>query len=122
MSTSCYGKSAHAKSLLDQGRAILAWGEVTGHHHQVFDACATLDPAEVMPAFDYFEEPDGRRILLVMRPCELRHQEHAPIPLDPANPTQVRQGDVCLQPIGAGAWQVLRQREYAPDAIRTVAD
>jgi hypothetical protein len=34
----------------------------------------------------------------------------------------VRQGDVFLQPIGAGAWSVTRQVEYSPEAIRQVAD
>lgn len=116
-------KSASAKSLLEHGRVILAWGEVTGHHHEVQDACALLDPAELaIPAADFFEEPDGRRILLVNRPCVLRHQEHGPIALDPAKPVQVRQGDVLLNPIGDGAWEVIRQREFDPSEVRQIAD
>lgn len=118
-----YQKPEGAKDLREDGRAILAWGEVTNHHHQVFDACDTLDPAEVeIPAADFFEEPDGRRVLLVNRPCVLRHQEHAPIALNPAQPTQARQGDVLLNPIGDGAWEVIRQSEHTPEAIRGVAD
>ena len=116
-------KSATAKDLKENGLIILAHGEVTGHSHQVMDACEQLDPAELaIPAADFFEEPDGRRILLVNRPCVLRHQEHGPIALDPAHPTQVRQGDVLLNPIGDGAWEVIRQREFDPSEVRQIAD
>lgn len=114
-------RSAQAKDLREDGRIILAHGEVTGHAHEVLDVEAADVDLEI-PAADFFEEPDGRRILLVNRPCELRHQEHGPIALDPSNPQQYRQGDVMLNPIGPGAWEVVRQREYAPDAIRNVAD
>ncbi|HYM24954.1 MAG TPA: hypothetical protein VEU08_17175 [Vicinamibacterales bacterium] len=114
-------RSPEAKSLLEAGRIILAHGEVTGHAHEVFAGVAADDEIEI-PAADFFEEPDGRRILLVNRPCELRHQEHGPIALDPSNPQQYRQGDVLLDPIGPGAWQVIRQREYSASEIRQVAD
>lgn len=118
-----FQKHQNAKDLREAGRVILAHGEITGHAHEVVDSSAVLDPAEIeIPAADFFEEPDGRRILLVNRPCVLRHEEHGAIALDPANPTQVRQGDVFLQPIGPGAWEVKRQREYSPEAIRNVAD
>ena len=118
-----YVKPSETKDLRDNGRIILAWGESTGHHHAVVDASDIQDPAEIeIPAAEFFEEPDGRRVLLVNRPCLLTHQEHGPIALDPAKPVQARQGDVLLQPIGDGAWQVIRQREYSPEAIRQVAD
>lgn len=118
-----FAKHPQAKDLREAGRVILAHGEITGHAHEVVDTSAVLDPAEIeIPAADFFEEPDGRRILLVTRPCELRHQEHGPIALDPTHPQQYRQGDVLLNPIGAGAWEVIRQREYSPEAIRNVAD
>lgn len=113
-----YTRSAQSKDLREAGRIILAHGEVTGHAHEVRAAASDMD----LPAADFFEEPDGRRVLLVTRPCVLRHEEHGPIVLDPTSPVQVRQGDVLLQPIGAGAWEVIRQREYAPDEIRNVAD
>jgi hypothetical protein len=115
-----YVKSAKAKSLLENGQIILAHGEATGHSHQVLDACDIQDLA--IPAADFFEEPDGRRVLLVNRPCVLRHQEHGPITLNPAKPVQLRQGDVLLNPIGDGAWEVVRQREFSPEDIRQVAD
>jgi len=112
-------KSVKAKDLKEHGRVILAHGEVTGHCHEVLTA-SEID-ADI-PAMDYFEEPDGRRVLLVVRPCVLRHQEHGAIALDPAKPIQVRQGDVLLNPIGTGAWEVIRQREFDPSEIRQIAD
>jgi hypothetical protein len=114
-----YTRPDHTRDLRDGTRLVLAHGEATGHCHEVIDA--RVDDGE-MPAAEYFEEPDGRRILLVTRPCLLRHPEHGAIALDPACPIQARQGDVLLQPIGAGAWEVKRQREYSPAAIRQVAD
>jgi hypothetical protein len=114
-----YTRPPTTKDLREHGRIILAHGEMTGHQHEVVGA---PDDALDIPPADFFEEPDGRRVLLATRPCLLRHQEHAPIPLDPAKPMQVRQGDVLLQPIGDGAWEVKRQVEYHPVAIRTVAD
>lgn len=111
-------KSAVAKDLRESGRVILAHGEITGHAHEV----VANDSEAVIPPADFFEEPDGRRILLVTRPCVLRHQEHGPIALDPARPQLYRQGDVLLLPIGAGAWEVRRQREYTPEEIRNIAD
>ena len=104
--------------LRENGRVILAHGEVTGHCHEVVAAEAGLDtPAQ------YFEEPDGRRVLLVLAPCVLRHDEHAPISLDPSRPVQARQGDVLLTPMGTGAWVVTRQREWdGPETWRQVAD
>ena len=119
-----YVRSAQAKDLRTKdGFIVLAEGEVTGHHHAVIDAAETHDAAEAeIPAADFFEEPDGRRILLCHRACRLTHQEHAPIDLDPCHPQQFRQGDVLLQPIGDGAWEVVRQSEHQPEAIRQVAD
>jgi hypothetical protein len=113
-----YRKPKDVKDLREAGRIKLALGEATGHHHSVYAA----DPALDLPPAEFFEEPEGRRVLLVLAPCELRHQEHAPIALDPTKPVQARQGDVLLTPIGKGAWEVTRQREYSPEAIRNVAD
>lgn len=108
------------KDLIENGRIVLAWGESTGHCHEVV---AATDTAGEMPPAQYFEEPDGRRVLLALGPCVLRHQEHGLIALDPQRPVQVRQGDVLLTPMGDGAWSVTRQREWSgPDAWRQVAD
>lgn len=114
-----YVRHAEAKDARHEGRIILAFGEVTGHCHEVLALDADVSD---LPAAEFFEEPDGRRVLLVLRPCALRHQEHAPLPLDPAHMIQARQGDVLLNPIGPGAWQVIRQVEYTPTAVVTVAD
>lgn len=117
-----YIKPRGAKDAREKGRIILAHGEVTGHAHEVV-AGATDADVEQLPAAEFFEEPGtGRRILLVTRPCALTHQEHGTIALDPHAPEQVRQGDVMLNPIGKGAWHVVRQVEYSPEAIRQVAD
>lgn len=105
----------------EAGRIILAHGEVTGHAHEVLTADTTLPPD--LATAQYFEEPDGTRYLLLLKPCILTHQEHGRISLDPAAPAQVRQGDVLLMPVGPGTWRVMRQREWeGPDAWRQVAD
>jgi hypothetical protein len=114
-----YLKPAKAKDLSTNGRIVLAEGESTGHSHEIF---AAEESEAAIPAAEFFEEPSGRRVLMVTRPCVLRHQEHGPIALDPSAPQQYRQGDVLLSPIGLGAWEVLRQREYHPEAIRQVQD
>ena len=85
---------------LEDGRVILAHGEVTGHAHAVVDADATT----ALPPALLFEAPDGQRYLLVDRPCALAHEEH---------------GQIALAP---GAYKVVRQREYSPEEIRNVAD
>ena len=97
--------SATAKSITDQGRVILAYGEVTGHAHQVVtaDPAIVLDPDDV-PAQQLFEEPDGSRLLVVRRDAELRHEEHGRIALAPGN------------------YEVVRQMEYTPQQLRQVAD
>jgi hypothetical protein len=84
------------------GRIVLAHGEATGHAHTVValreEALAEGPPAQ------FFEEPDGARLLLVSRPCAVVHQEHGPITLAP------------------GTYYVVRQREYAPEGLRNVSD
>lgn len=114
-----YRRPANTKDLRESGRIVLAHGESTGHAHEVVGAGPELNG---IPPAQFFEEPGGRRVLLVDKTCVLTHQEHGAITLDPASPEQVRQGDVLLTPIGAGAWEVTRQREYSPEAIRNVAD
>jgi len=87
--------------VLDKGRVILAYGEVTGHAHEVVGTDATTT---ALPPAQLFEQPDGKRFLFVDRACTLTHQEHGAIALAP------------------GAYEVVRQREYRPDEIRNVAD
>lgn len=89
------------RAISDQGRVILAYGEVTGHAHEVV---AETKAIEGVPPAQLFEEPDGTRYLFVDRPCSLIHQEHGPIALK------------------TGCYKVTRQREYSPEEIRLVAD
>lgn len=93
--------TAQAKRVTDHGRVILAYGEVTGHCHEVLPTTSNADP---VPAMELFEEPDGRRLLVIKRDAELRHEEHGRIPLE------------------AGGYEVRRQSEYSPEMIRQVAD
>jgi hypothetical protein len=79
------------------GRIVLAEGEVTGHAHAI----------EEHDALTYTYQ--GERYLLTRSTAQLIHEEHAPIAVPP------------------GAWRVVIQREYAPEAgtyrpWRTVAD
>jgi hypothetical protein len=78
--------------LPEDGRLILARGEVTGHHHSV----AAADGALVEAAEGVY--------LRIMAPTPLEHQEHDAIWLAP------------------GAYRVVRQREYSPGAISQVRD
>lgn len=76
----------------DGGRVVLAYGEVTGHAHAIYDPGAALYAA------------NDDRYLLVTAPVSLRHEEHSRIGLHP------------------GVYRVVRQREYSPEEIRYVAD
>lgn len=107
---------AGSKDAREHGQIILAHGEVTGHAHRVVGIETEI------PFAQFFEEPDGRRVLLATEKCLLRHDEHDPVELDPAHPVQIRQGDVFLNPLGGGAWECIRQSEYDAREIRQVAD
>lgn len=80
----------------DNGRVILAYGEVTGHAHAVAD---TLQD----PACELLATGDST-YLRVDRISQLVHEEHSALALEP------------------GAYRVIRQREYSPEEIRNVAD
>lgn len=92
--------SRRATSVSDRGRIILAYGEQTGHAHEVIG----VDNTDPVPAMELFEEPDGTRLLVIQRPAEVRHEEH---------------GRISLQ---AGGYDVRRQSEYDPIVIRQVTD
>lgn len=77
----------------DKGRIVLAYGEMTGHAH----AIKALN-------VDLFEAA-GRTFLAIDGDVvALEHEEHDTIEIPP------------------GHYEIIKQREYAPDAIRTVAD
>ena len=78
----------------DNGRTILAYGEVTGHAHALKKDEATLYAAN-----------DNTFLRVVSAEAWLRHEEHDPIY------------------IPAGNYRVIRQREYDDSGeIRYVAD
>ncbi|MEV3947274.1 hypothetical protein AB0K57_06395 [Streptomyces halstedii] len=76
------------------GRLVLALGEVTGHAHAVRGPGSLLREAGPFGPM-LLHLPEGGRVV---------HEEHAPIPLP------------------KGWFRVVRQREYAPGAVRIVAD
>lgn len=90
-------ETAHALPPADRdakGRLVLALGEATGHAHAVVGPGTLLrDPDPLRP--DHLHLPSGGRVV---------HEEHAAISLR------------------AGWYQVIRQREYVPGAVRVVAD
>jgi hypothetical protein len=70
----------------DEGRVVLAYGEVTGHAHAIADEDAAL-----------WRLPGEDRLLTVTGAgVSLRHEEHATIAIPP------------------GTYLVRRQREYVP--------
>ena len=79
----------------ENGRLVVAHGEVTGHAH-VVEGEATLLASDVTELEETF--------LRVETEAELVHDEHATIALPP------------------GGYRVTRQREYSPEEIRQVAD
>jgi len=85
----------------DNGRVILAYGEVTGHAHAIAD---TLDA----PAAALFDDPiagDGSFVMLVESDTGIVHEEHGRIDLP------------------AGSYRVTRQREWTDaNEPRQVAD
>lgn len=93
--------------------ATLALGEVTGHHHSIFDKGARLFALEDNrvtgeSAMQMIARLGGGlipdRLLKLEAPAELTHQEHDTIQLP------------------AGDKVVRVQREYSPGAMRSVAD
>ena len=87
---------ANAKKMArENGRVILAHGEVTGHAHAITDKHAYL-----------YSVDSGNVTFLEIKEAvaALEHDEHGTITLDP------------------GTYRVTRQREYSPEAIRNVTD
>lgn len=83
----------------ENGKLILAHGEVTGHHHSV----PVQEGVELVTA----EAANELRMWLNIttdEPVALTHQEHATIMVPP------------------GQYERRIQREYSPEAIRNVTD
>lgn len=83
-------------------KIVLAWGEVTGHHHRI------ENDGDVAEAQEFtMKDAAGavRRFLKVFDlGATVKHEEHAAIALPP------------------GLYEITQQREYTPEAIRNVAD
>ena len=90
----------------ENGRLVLAHREVTGHHHSILDRDAEL--VAITASADTLVTADEAAELYLLvhgtEPVELTHQEHATVTVEP------------------GVYRVVRQREYAPEEIRRVAD
>lgn len=82
-----------AKQQRRTGRIVLAYGEVTGHAHAIHDTHVEL-----------FQRGEQAFLRIDSAPASLTHEEHDAITLPP------------------GCYEVRRQREYAPEEIRQVAD
>ena len=83
----------------EEGRVVLAHGEVTGHSHAIVNPAAVLF---VTSPVSNTGEP--RRFLRATRPVVLRHEEHGPIT------------------IAKGDFEVVIQEEYDEGAVRQVVD
>lgn len=79
----------------ENGRVVLAHGEVTGHTHSIVEPNAKL-----------YEIPGDTvgRVLWLPNGGIVEHEEHGPIELPPGN------------------YQIIRQREYTPLGERKVLD
>lgn len=84
----------------EQGRVILAYGEVTGHAHEI----ESPKLATMWEVKDALRSLGPDYALEVAEETAVIHQEHGRIPLP------------------AGKFIVRRQREYSPEALRNVAD
>ena len=73
---------------------ILAYGEATGHAHEILPSTAAK----------LFRPATEEAYVVIRSACSLVHQEHLPAQLT------------------RGTARVIRQREYAPEEIRNVAD
>ena len=84
---------AGAKQHESKDRVVLAYGEITGHAHAIYDTTkARLWDSGV------------ERFLQVLEKCELKHEEHSAATLAP------------------GIYYLPQQVEYTPKELRRVAD
>lgn len=77
----------------ENGRAILAHGEVTGHAHAIKDQCA-----------DLFIAANDNMYLHVVEECFVTHEEHEKVRLSPGN------------------YKVIRQMQWDSGQVRKVLD
>jgi hypothetical protein len=90
--------SAASAEKNDNGRVVLAYGEVTGHAHAIAASeAASFSMTDAAGAVQRF-------LSVASGGATLRHEEHSAIALPP------------------GVYEIVQQREYSPEAIRNVAD
>ena len=87
----------------ERGRIVLAHGEVTGHAHAISDKHVRHFRQTDAPTREG-EKTVPHSYLVADVPALLKHEEHGPVTIPP------------------GIWEVRRQREYHPAALRNVAD
>lgn len=102
----------------DRGRIVLAYGEVTGHAHAVRQRGANLTVLE-----DRVSMGEAARQLLAEcgLTTEIRDEEVVGV-LDVAKGAVVEHEEHASIALDEGRYLVLRQREYSPESIQTVAD
>lgn len=81
----------------ENGRLVLAHGEATGHHH-------SFAMSGRVALFREDGSGGGLFLSITGTAAALEHQEHTALVLEPGN------------------YEVRRQREYSPEAIRRVED
>ena len=93
-----------------QRKIVLAWGEVTGHHHRIEDHRPAQRAGEIADATTSRAKarlvvaPTGERYLEVSEPVTLSHEEHT------------------AHVIPAGVYLLPQQVEYTPSELRRVED
>jgi len=93
-----------------QGDLLFLWQEtrpavdLNARQSLVIVAGEATGHAHRLQAGTILEAPDGTLFLDIPQTTQVVHEEHGPIILAP------------------GLWLVVRQREYSPEAIRTVTD
>jgi hypothetical protein len=98
-----YDRKKYALVPLDQGRIVLAYGEVTGHAHAIADVVQEYENGVRFTKARLWDA-GAERFLQVMEKVALTHEEHEAIE------------------IPKGTYLVVRQREYDPEQDRFVAD
>lgn len=83
----------NATAIESQDRVVLAYGEVTGHAHAIYE-----------PTKARLWDAGAERFLQVLVRCELRHEEHTHITLEP------------------GIYRLPKQMEYTPAELVRVTD
>lgn len=104
----------------DKGRVILAYGEVTGHAHAICDDGVCLLTLE-----DQAEMAEAARKLLAsvgLTRCDLRPEEVVGFLEVGCDGAALTHDEHETHQFSEGTYVVTRQREYSPEAIRSVAD